>query len=90
MDEKTLPVIVPEKFLPVFLFWGLSWLALDSIGYWGIGRALWMLLGLLYSSGSLATASAEKTRNSPPQGLQRTLKIQEVPPLQFQRNLITV
>lgn len=29
-----------------FLFWLVSWCTLDSIGYWGIGRILWMMLAL--------------------------------------------
>jgi hypothetical protein len=30
-----------------FIFWIFSWCTLDSIGYWGIGRILWMMIGFL-------------------------------------------
>jgi len=38
---------VPKSLLFTFLFWGLSWLSFDTMGYWGIGRFCWFLFGLV-------------------------------------------
>jgi hypothetical protein len=43
---------------PLLLFWMISWISLDSIGYWGIGRAMWLILGLA----SLKTSSDKQRR----------------------------
>lgn len=34
------------KMGPIILLWVLSWVSLDSMGYWGMGRLGWLLLGL--------------------------------------------
>ncbi len=34
------------KIYPLLIVWMLSWLTLDSVGYWGIGRLGWFALGL--------------------------------------------
>lgn len=38
---------IPKSFRFIFLFWGISWLSFDTMGYWGIGRFCWFLFGLL-------------------------------------------
>jgi hypothetical protein len=44
---NTLMKKVPESLVLVFLFWFLSALSFDTLGYWGIGRLGWFLLGLI-------------------------------------------
>ncbi len=39
---------IPKEMLPFFIVWIVSWVTLDSMGYWGIGRAAWIFLGLFY------------------------------------------
>lgn len=43
---KQLLVRSPKAFHVILLFWILSFAALDSIGFWGIGRVCWLLLGI--------------------------------------------
>ncbi len=40
--------LIPMPCYPFFIVWVVSWLALDTIAYWGIGRAAWLLLGLFW------------------------------------------
>lgn len=44
---KNLFLKIPRIWYPFFLVWGISWLTLDSLTYWGIGRVAWILLGLV-------------------------------------------
>lgn len=37
---------IPQQLTFVLLFWIGTWLTLDSIGFWGIGRFMWMLVSL--------------------------------------------
>jgi hypothetical protein len=38
---------IPKAYKFIFLFWGISWLSFDTMGYWGIGRFCWFLFGLI-------------------------------------------
>ncbi|MDZ4677730.1 MAG: hypothetical protein SGI74_09495 [Oligoflexia bacterium] len=42
---KTCFVKVPAEFKIFFIFWFISWITLDSVGFWGIGRLAWLLFG---------------------------------------------
>jgi hypothetical protein len=42
--KRTIRDVTPDLRY-AFFFWVLSWFTLDSIGYWGIGRILWMMIG---------------------------------------------
>jgi hypothetical protein len=53
---KKVNLNTPIKLLIVF--WIISWLTLDSIGFWGIGRAMWMILGLSWA-GELTSNSKQ-------------------------------
>jgi hypothetical protein len=35
----------PQSLRYVFIFWIVTWISFDTIGYWGIGRLCWFLLG---------------------------------------------
>jgi len=37
--------LAPHSLRYVFVFWIVTWLSFDTIGYWGIGRFCWFLLG---------------------------------------------
>lgn len=39
-------------FFYFYLYWFCTWLALDSFGFWGIGRLAWILLGVQYAERS--------------------------------------
>lgn len=40
--------IAPRSHKFLFLFWVASWFPLDSITFWGVGRIMWVLLGLYW------------------------------------------
>jgi hypothetical protein len=51
---------LPAELKPIYLFWLLTWLTLDSIGYWASGRALWMLWGLLILNADKSDGFSQK------------------------------
>jgi hypothetical protein len=44
---KTVLRFTTKISLPLLIVWFVSWVSLDSVGYWGIGRLCWVLMGLM-------------------------------------------